>query len=197
MFFRSRWQRLAVPKASRLIRRASWFLEKSCQASRTATLWPWLAFRLFRQGLTSIVTTSPHLAMGQHPVPPVNIPIPLKKVLKWVVRLPQNGTIGFDPQPRNRVATDAPHFAQNLQPILSVASVTEAPFPERSPRRPSGCRLHLKISQARQARSGRPVWPTWPTQTMIPTTRHIGEKGSGDFAVTWNLDSCRVLRSDE
>ena len=32
-----------------------------------------------------------HLAMG----PPVNIPIPLK----WVVHLPQNGTIGFDPPP--------------------------------------------------------------------------------------------------
>ena len=30
----------------------------------------------------------------------VNIPIqPLKEVLKWVVHLPQNGTIGFDPQP--------------------------------------------------------------------------------------------------
>ena len=31
---------------------------------------------------------------------PVNIPIqPLKKVLKWVVHLAQNGTIGVDPQP--------------------------------------------------------------------------------------------------
>ena len=29
-------------------------------------------------------------------VPPVNIPIPTKI---WVVHLPQNGTIGFDPQP--------------------------------------------------------------------------------------------------
>ena len=29
------------------------------------------------------------MAMGQKPVPPVNIP----------VRLPENGTIGFDPQP--------------------------------------------------------------------------------------------------
>ena len=36
--------------------------------------------------------------MGQKPV--VNIPIPTKiQVLKWVVHLPQNGTIGFDPQP--------------------------------------------------------------------------------------------------
>ena len=41
-----------------------------------------------------------HLATGQNPVPPVNIPIPTKIGLKWVVHLPQNGTIGFDPQPR-------------------------------------------------------------------------------------------------
>ena len=34
-----------------------------------------------------------HVAMGQNPVPPVNIPIPTK------IHLPQNGTIGFDPQP--------------------------------------------------------------------------------------------------
>ena len=33
-------------------------------------------------------------------VPPVNIPIqPLKSVLTWVVHLPQNGTIGFEPWP--------------------------------------------------------------------------------------------------
>ena len=37
--------------------------------------------------------------MGQKPVPPVNIPIPTKNRQKWVVPLPQNGTIGFDPQP--------------------------------------------------------------------------------------------------
>ena len=39
--------------------------------------------------------------MGQKPVPPVNIPIPTKKKkrIKWVVHLPQHGTIGFDPQP--------------------------------------------------------------------------------------------------
>ena len=39
-----------------------------------------------------------HLAMGQKPVPPVNIPIPTK-IEKWVVHLPQTGTFGFDPQP--------------------------------------------------------------------------------------------------
>ena len=32
-------------------------------------------------------------------VPPVNIPIPNKRRLKWVVHLSQNGTIGFDPWP--------------------------------------------------------------------------------------------------
>ena len=36
--------------------------------------------------------------MGQKPVPPVNIPIPTNR-LKWVVHLPQNGTIVFDPEP--------------------------------------------------------------------------------------------------
>ena len=44
------------------------------------------------------------MAMGQNPkpVPPVNIRFnPTTKIgsLKWVVHLPQNGTIGFDPQP--------------------------------------------------------------------------------------------------
>ena len=38
-----------------------------------------------------------YLATGQKPVPPVNIPVPTK--IDWVVHLPQNGTIGFDPQP--------------------------------------------------------------------------------------------------
>ena len=37
--------------------------------------------------------------MGQNPVFPVNIPIPTKNRLEWVVHLPQNGTIVFDPQP--------------------------------------------------------------------------------------------------
>ena len=36
-----------------------------------------------------------HMAVGQNPVRPVNIPISTKVV----VHLPQNGTIGFDPQP--------------------------------------------------------------------------------------------------
>ena len=39
-----------------------------------------------------------HKAMGQKPVPPVNIPI----LTKIVVHLPQNGTIGFDPQPYDK-----------------------------------------------------------------------------------------------
>ena len=37
--------------------------------------------------------------MGQKPVPPVNIPIPTKNRVKWVLHLFHNGTIGFDPQP--------------------------------------------------------------------------------------------------
>ena len=32
-----------------------------------------------------------NMAMGQSPVPPVNIPIPTKQVLEWVVHLPENG----------------------------------------------------------------------------------------------------------
>ena len=41
-----------------------------------------------------------HMAMGQNPVPPVNIPIPTKIGSKLGgAYLPQNGTIGFDPQP--------------------------------------------------------------------------------------------------
>ena len=42
------------------------------------------------------------MAMGQNPNrTPSEHPIqsPLKQVLKWVVHLPPNGTIGFDPQP--------------------------------------------------------------------------------------------------
>ena len=35
------------------------------------------------------------MAMVRNPVPPVNIPIPAENF--WLVRLPQNGTIGFDP----------------------------------------------------------------------------------------------------
>ena len=40
------------------------------------------------------------VAMGQNPIPPVNIPIPtrLKRVVH-LVYLPQNSTTGFDPQP--------------------------------------------------------------------------------------------------
>ena len=33
------------------------------------------------------------MAVGQKPVPPVNIPIPTKKKLRWVVHLPQSSTI--------------------------------------------------------------------------------------------------------
>ena len=40
-----------------------------------------------------------HVAMRQNPVPPVNIPIPAKIDQKIGGHLPQNGTIGFDPQP--------------------------------------------------------------------------------------------------
>ena len=36
-------------------------------------------------------------AMGQNPVPPVNILIPTR--LKWVVHLSKKGTIGFEPWP--------------------------------------------------------------------------------------------------
>ena len=43
------------------------------------------------------------MAMGQNPVPPVNIPIPSKiDYKKWVVHPPQNGSIGFDPQPHRK-----------------------------------------------------------------------------------------------
>ena len=38
-------------------------------------------------------------------VPPSEHPNPHSKRLKWVVHLPQNGTIGFDPQPTHRVRT--------------------------------------------------------------------------------------------
>ena len=41
---------------------------------------------------------APHLAMGQKARTPMNIPTHSNR-LKWVVHLPQNGTIGFDPQP--------------------------------------------------------------------------------------------------
>ena len=52
-----------------------------------------------------------HMAMVQNPVPPVNIPIqPLNQVLKWVVHLPQNGTIGFDPQPYDGFPFDVLRF---------------------------------------------------------------------------------------
>ena len=46
-------------------------------------------------------TTSIHLAMGEKPgYPPANIPIATKIGSKMgVEHLPQNGTIGFDPQP--------------------------------------------------------------------------------------------------
>ena len=39
------------------------------------------------------------MAMGQNPVPPVNIPIPTKTDKNGVVHLSQNGTIGFEPWP--------------------------------------------------------------------------------------------------
>ena len=54
-------------------------------------------------------TLKKQLAMGQHPVPPVNIAI-RKSRLKWVVHLPQNGTIAFDPQPS---ANSAPAFSRS------------------------------------------------------------------------------------
>ena len=47
------------------------------------------------------------LAMGQNPVPQVNIPIPTKQVLKWVVNspTPKWDPIGFDPTPGSRPRT--------------------------------------------------------------------------------------------
>ena len=46
------------------------------------------------------------MAMGQNPNPtPSEHPNPHENRLKWVVHLPQNGTIGFDPQPNGARAT--------------------------------------------------------------------------------------------
>ena len=50
------------------------------------------------QGPDETLIVKKHVAMGQNPVPPVNISIPTK-IDKWLVHLPQNGTMGFDPPP--------------------------------------------------------------------------------------------------
>ena len=44
----------------------------------------------------SVLQIVAHMAMGQKPVPPVNMSNPRYKRLKRVVHLPQNGNIGFD-----------------------------------------------------------------------------------------------------
>ena len=59
-----------------------------------------------------------HMAMGQNPVPPVNIPLPTK--IGLVVHLPQNGTIGFD-----RVKIKPPGYGPQ---VVGVASICQVPF---------------------------------------------------------------------
>ena len=56
-------------------------------------------FLFIKLGLINVGSTLRHMAMGQNPVPPVNIPVPTKIVSKMGGHLSQNGTIGFDQQP--------------------------------------------------------------------------------------------------
>ena len=64
-------------------------------------------------GIQWVPTLKVHgqMAMGQNPVPPVNIPIPTKIGSKMGG---QNGTVGFDPQPNGMVHGTNEHrrFAQ-------------------------------------------------------------------------------------
>ena len=55
-----------------------------------------------------------HMAMGQEPNrTPNEHPNPHSNRLKWVVHLPQNGTIGFDPQP-HQIENETHSLAQDL-----------------------------------------------------------------------------------
>ena len=71
--------------------------------------------------------------MGQNLVPPVNIPNPHENRLIRVVHLPQNGTIGFDPQPYT--------FEGSLRENLSAA--------------PALAGLAKKLSEVRRSGRGR------------------------------------------
>ena len=59
--------------------------------------WSWQVHQkeVAKVGAKAVLGACKELAMGQNPVHPN----PHQNRLKWVVHLPQNGTIGFDPQP--------------------------------------------------------------------------------------------------
>ena len=60
---------------------------------------------------------------GSKACTPVNIPIPTK--ITWVVRLPQNGTIGFDPQPF--IVWTVRHEPQSTRFLVVTMSSTHNP----------------------------------------------------------------------
>ena len=96
-----------------------------------------------------------NVAMGQNPVPPVNIPIPTKHELNWVVHLSQNGTVGFDPQPCAKQWT--PASGSSLL-ALSFNKQTGSPILAR---RPQLCLGVVVTPLAGESGTVRPFLPAW------------------------------------
>ena len=70
-------------------------------------------------------STVTQVAMGPNPVPPVKMPIPTQIVrLNWVVHLPQNGTIGFDPQPTKANQQTVHHGQDQLEAVAADPKIS-------------------------------------------------------------------------
>ena len=72
---------------------------KPCRTIKHAALDSQNGFKTPSSDVEPLQKPENHMAMGQNPAPPVNIPIPTR--LKWVVNSssPKWDPIGFDPQP--------------------------------------------------------------------------------------------------
>ena len=89
--------------------------------------------------------TMAHITMGQNPVPLVNIPIPTKINYKWVVRLPQNGTIGVDPRP---------YYIKQRSSRLGAVAERRCKFSSMANRAPPGASTNPTGSTIPQEHSG-------------------------------------------
>ena len=115
------------------------------------------------------------MAMGQKPVPP------------WVVHLPQNGTIGFDPQPNVTstffLRSEVHGLHQDFQP--PSPALREVRVPRRAPSHPRTERVQAR-SQART--SSQEPWPySEPTKNMATHDLSHGDQTSFDNPSTCSL----------
>ena len=117
-----------------------------------------------------------YLAMGQKPVPPVNIR------QKWVVHLPRNGTIGFDPQPflQSPPHPRPPHPDRRVSAKIWSANCHWLPFSQAlawTRRYPFWCSFNWKPGRSHPFLGSRYTYPERlkdPTKAINPKNRCPG-----------------------